>query len=87
MMSGSHSGVDDANDAESFSAANAAALALSAMGNHMVSDGADDSYTEPPPEHYPLPTGYRISNSSPTRAGRWTAQEHKIFLKGNGSPF
>jgi hypothetical protein len=87
MMSSSLPGVDDANDAESYSAANAAALALSAMGNHMVSDGAGDNYTEPPPEHYPLPTGYRIPNSSPTRAGRWTAQEHKIFLKGNGVSF
>ena len=49
MMSSSLPGVDDANDAESYSAANAAALALSAMGNHMVSDGAGDNYTEPPP--------------------------------------
>jgi hypothetical protein len=85
-MSSSHHGDDDMNDAASDHAASAAALALSTMGNYTAGENAaaaDDDDTKPPGQ-YLLPTGYRIPNSSSTRAGRWTAQEHKIFLKGEG---
>lgn len=31
---------------------------------------------------YPFPPNYRIKEAKPTRTGRWTLQEHKIFLNG-----
>ena len=70
---------------EACDAANAAAHALSNLNRHTAASPQGDPVTEPDAttgSGYPFPPNYRIPNSKPTRTGRWTHEEHKVFLKG-----
>jgi hypothetical protein len=75
--------VDD--EEGSFEAVDATAAAAHALSN-LNRSSQEQSYASMPVLQeacgYPFPPNYRIPNSKPTRTGRWTLQEHKVFLKG-----